>query len=332
MQRRALILTTLAAIGLLVSVLAPVAGAQQAGLGNPGFETGVIAPWEVGYAPQGVEVVGGDEVPDSLFGGSPLQIRPRYDGKMARLGKPEWGQPDGVNEVFQNFTIAEPTLKFSFNWCTYDGSGNDWVDYKVTVYGDTPTVVASYSARAPQDKSDYALWCSGWQDQAVEVAAHVGKQAQLYASAGGFGNSTAATWAYLDGPTSQPAPAVVATVDVNPDRLQVKDQGSGKGMLNAFVELPAGKSLADVVVGSVRLTVKGVALSPASLAPVAGDYDADGVPDLAFRFERSGVIEALGGSTGDVSVTVSGQLASGGTFSGVDAVTVVAHPKPGPKK
>jgi len=64
----------------------------------------------------------------------------------------------------------------------------------------------------------------------------------------------------------------------------------------------------------------------AQLTPTSvGDYDGDKVPDRMVKFERQAVIAALvqAGKTGDVTLTVTGQLNDGRAFIGTDTIKVI---------
>jgi len=113
-----------------------------------------------------------------------------------------------------------------------------------------------------------------------------------------------------------------AVVDIDPNTLNLKSQ-SDKNALTAYIELPAGNSVTDINVATVRLKVNGTEI-PAQLTPTSvGDYDKDGVADRMVKFSRQAVISALTGKTGDISLTITGQLADGRQFSGTDTITVI---------
>ena len=64
---------------------------------------------------------------------------------------------------------------------------------------------------------------------------------------------------------------------------------------------------------------------PASLSPIEiGDDDDDGIPDLMVKFDRQALIDYLGDTTGDVTLTVTGELIDETQFSGSDTITVIS--------
>jgi hypothetical protein len=118
---------------------------------------------------------------------------------------------------------------------------------------------------------------------------------------------------------------IAATIDIDPNTLNLKSQGD-KNAFTAYIELPAGYSVANISVATVKLVVNGSEIS-AQLNPTSvGDYDKDGVADRMVKFSRQAVISALRDKTGDITMTVNGQLTDGLRFSGSDTIKVI---KPG---
>lgn len=131
-------------------------------------------------------------------------------------------------------------------------------------------------------------------------------------------------------------PAIQATVDVDPNTLNLKSEGN---YATAYIELPEGFDPGEIDVSTV--TFEDVLPAMPSPADV-GDYDSDGIPDRMVKFNRAGVISLLSGSEesslwlsergedtaplnhGDeFEVTVSGYLADGRMFSGADVIRVI---------
>ena len=131
-------------------------------------------------------------------------------------------------------------------------------------------------------------------------------------------------------------PAIQATVDVDPNTLNLKSEGN---YATAYIELPEGFDPGDIDVSTVTFED----VLPAMPSPTSvGDYDSDGIPDRMVKFNRAGVISLLSGSEesslwlsergedtaplnhGDeFEVTVSGYLADGRMFSGTDVIRVI---------
>jgi parallel beta-helix repeat protein len=120
------------------------------------------------------------------------------------------------------------------------------------------------------------------------------------------------------------ARATAATVDIDPDTLNLKSQGK---WITASIELPEGYDVADINV-STMLSNGTVPVDPN--APTAiGDYDGDGIPDLMVKFNRTAVsnlILSQGIMTGNVTLTITGQLHDGTVFKGS---AVIAARMPG---
>lgn len=121
-------------------------------------------------------------------------------------------------------------------------------------------------------------------------------------------------------PTPTPLPA---TVDINPDTLNTKSEGQS---ITAYIELPTGYDVAEIVTSTVVLRWQEESI-PAEASPTQiGDDDKDGVSDLMVKFDAQALIAYLGGTTGEVILTVSGEVA-GVTFEGSDTITVISPPK-----
>jgi len=122
---------------------------------------------------------------------------------------------------------------------------------------------------------------------------------------------------------------VPATVDIDPNTLNPHSQGN---FVMAYIELPEGFSVGDIVLSTVTLGVVGVEGSvPAKAHPSqVGDHDEDGMPDLMVKFDRPEVIALIGGRSGEVTFRVTGQLSSGEGFEGFDVVRVLGFATPTP--
>lgn len=108
-----------------------------------------------------------------------------------------------------------------------------------------------------------------------------------------------------------------ASIDIDPDVLNLNCNGK---WVTAYIELPDGYDVAEIDVGTV--TLEGTI--PAEAHPTeVGDYDKDGIPDLKVKFARKALIEYLGGTTGDVTLTVSGKLNNNTPIEGSDTIRVI---------
>lgn len=141
------------------------------------------------------------------------------------------------------------------------------------------------------------------------------------------------------------SPEISATVDIDPDTLNLKDKedhnekeckherddekcenGDHKEVhegrwITAYIELPEGYDVNDINVSTVRLNDTIAAEQhPAEV----GDHDEDGIPDLMVKFDRRAVIYIISGNaTGEVELTVTGNLYSGISFRGSDTIRVI---------
>jgi hypothetical protein len=76
------------------------------------------------------------------------------------------------------------------------------------------------------------------------------------------------------------APAVTASIDIDPDTLNLRSKGK---WVTAYIELPEGYNVNDINVSSVMLNDT----IPAQLRPTAiSNYDNDTISDLMVKFDR----------------------------------------------
>jgi parallel beta-helix repeat protein len=122
-------------------------------------------------------------------------------------------------------------------------------------------------------------------------------------------------------------PPIPATVNIDPDTLNLKSRGE---WITAYIELPEGYDVYNINVSSILLnnTIP-VALS----APVTiGDYDTDGIPDLMVKFDRAKVIsyilshvnktELIEEEFMTATLTIEGKLKDSRAFQGSTTITI----------
>ena len=120
-------------------------------------------------------------------------------------------------------------------------------------------------------------------------------------------------------------PTVSATIDIDPETLNLKSNGE---WITAYIELPESYDVSEIDVGSILLNN---AVPVDVKAPITiGDYDLDAIPDLMVKFDRAAIIEWLdtndyGEDTGkyyEINLTITGTV-SGTQFAGTDQVKVL---------
>jgi hypothetical protein len=110
-----------------------------------------------------------------------------------------------------------------------------------------------------------------------------------------------------------PVESVLATIDVDPDTLNLKSRGQ---WITAYIELPEGYDVSDIDVSTVMLNTE----IQAEIHPTEiGDYDTDGIPDLMVKFDRAEVMALL--SVGEATLTITGEV-DGTPFEGSDTIRV----------
>jgi hypothetical protein len=111
--------------------------------------------------------------------------------------------------------------------------------------------------------------------------------------------------------------SVTATIDFNPDTLNLKSQGSVVTVY-IYIELPPGYDVSQIDISSIKLNGTVPALDwPTEI----GDYDGNGIPDLMVKFDRAAVQSVL--TVGEqVQITITGEV-GGIAFEGQDTIRVI---------
>ena len=110
--------------------------------------------------------------------------------------------------------------------------------------------------------------------------------------------------------------AISVTMEIKPNTLNPKSKGK---YVTVYIELSAGRQIADIDTASLRLNGT---IEPAACAPETGDYDADGIPDLMVKFDREALCGLL--SAGEQTVTLTGTFNDGADLRGEDTIRVLA--------
>jgi hypothetical protein len=165
---------------------------------------------------------------------------------------------------------------------------------------------------------------SGWEDPVTITTGNISSPCLIADNLGGaavfwYGNDVAPyTFVSQYGLSAIPSATVAATVDIRPDTLNLK--GTEK-YITAYIELPEGYDVRDILLDSIRLDGQVAAVEPYDI----GDYDKDGVDDLMVKFEASQVTETKNRVPGETAtMTVSGALVDGTHFEGSDEVNIVS--------
>jgi hypothetical protein len=119
----------------------------------------------------------------------------------------------------------------------------------------------------------------------------------------------------------------IATIEVNPDTLNLKSNGK---WITCYIELRENLEVKQIYVSTIRLN--GTILV-ARLFEL-GDYDDDAVPDLMVKFSRTEVTNCIlenyrmVGRLGEVTLTVTGEVGMLPyflilTFEGSDTIRVM---------
>jgi len=125
-------------------------------------------------------------------------------------------------------------------------------------------------------------------------------------------------------------PVITATIDVDPDTLNLKSRGK---WITAYIEHPEYCSTSDDDRTTILLNDT-IPVDPfwidKPLDSVVGDHDEDGIRDLMVKFDRAEVIEFIFNAASlldkkfdYVTLTLTGQLTDGTPFGGSDAIRIV---------
>jgi parallel beta-helix repeat protein len=128
-------------------------------------------------------------------------------------------------------------------------------------------------------------------------------------------------------PTPPKPPIITATVDIQPQALNLRSIGK---WITVYIELPEGYDVSNIHVSTIMLNDT----IPVQPKPIAiGDYDNDTVPDLMVKFDRQQVIKYIMANVDmsrlyeerfmTITLTVTGKLNDGTPFQGSDTVKII---------
>jgi hypothetical protein len=118
--------------------------------------------------------------------------------------------------------------------------------------------------------------------------------------------------------TAVPEPVIKATVDIDPDTLNLKSKSKGE-WITCYIKLPEGYDVGDIDVSTIMLNEQ----VPAASRPTGIlDYDGDGIAELMVKFSMSAV-QGILGTADQAELTVTGELADGTPFEGTDTIRVL---------
>ena len=121
---------------------------------------------------------------------------------------------------------------------------------------------------------------------------------------------------------------IEATIDIDPDRLNLKSQGR---WVTCYIELPEDYSVEDIDTSTVDIIkidneILNLPLSREGPTEI-DDYDEDGIIDLMVKFNRQELITLLKEKgvedRDEVELTVSGDIIGGKSFEGSDIIVVI---------
>ncbi|MBE3047526.1 hypothetical protein IMZ48_34435 [Candidatus Bathyarchaeota archaeon] len=115
-----------------------------------------------------------------------------------------------------------------------------------------------------------------------------------------------------------PSPvSITASVDFKPDTLNLRNMGK---WIVAYIELPSGYDVGDILIESVKLNGRLAATGPYELV----DFDKDKIQELMVKFDWRKVLRISEVAEKEtMTMTVSGVLNNGTAFQGSDDITII---------
>ena len=143
------------------------------------------------------------------------------------------------------------------------------------------------------------------------------------------------TRAWFDNVKVYDATAIPATIDIDPDTLNLKSNGE---WITAYMELPDDCDVNNIDISTVVLTTpSGDTVQVDPIAPTTvEDYDVDGIYDLMVKFDMATVVACMGetdaiddgtGIDCEIELTIAGELTDGMQFEGTDTIRVIKKGK-----
>jgi len=126
---------------------------------------------------------------------------------------------------------------------------------------------------------------------------------------------------------------IIATVDVQPQALNLKSRGK---WVTVYIKLPEGYNVADINRRTILLNGT-IPVDPfwisKPIKSVIGDYDNDTIPDLMVKFDRQQIINYIMANVDlsrlyeerfmTITLTVTGKLNDGTPFQGSDTIKII---------
>jgi hypothetical protein len=252
---------------------------------------------------------------------------------------------DNTTNLYDNhYDVAGPVTVVDLpGWNTLQGTHMNWMDFPLSTdfeFDGTSSLIIEYDWDGVQGYDMGSFFGGTWTGQYERLSGNM--MTGLFQA--GY---TPITWSPFEnidtgslyGPPDSDhlpvlqleveVPAIPATVDVDPNTLNLKSKGK---WITSYIGLPEDFDVADIDVSTLEITKLNGAVLPtpieAKKKPTGiHDHDGDGEPDLMVKFDRSELISAIRdlgiGDGDDLEITLNGELFDGSPFAGSDTILVI---------
>jgi|GEM_PF-1738146 len=263
------ITTILVILALVIGILTangPVI-ASPGNLTNGGFETGNLLPnWKTGTVVDFAGVVGADGY-----------AAPYQGNKMARLGTPNnLPQPVGSNNIYQDFTVIEPTISFAYNIVTFEGV-NDNFKYRVSDPNNNSEKLLYIEAASSKVGPGNPPRTTGWKSVTLDLSVYMGQQLRLEFDCSSTGDTGFPTWCYIDDAPTPDAIPPITTASTIPVQ-----NANGWNNTNVTVNLISSDNLGGSGVKEIHYSVDGGAEIIVPGASASFGLSAEGNYNISF--------------------------------------------------